>query len=261
MDSSETVWLASGDLVRRGFEKKALKGDTHEARIHCLKRPVVRREIGKRFAACGLGAEFGSHNAMRSFSGGRKLMSVLGAVAWICPQVMCMDELTRYLNPEPLTALIDAFKMFVGSVSILRTTATTLSRSERSACSPLCFLFLLMITHRECAIGPQLGRRPHVVPAHQEDRGGGPIRCDEEQDRRDEAEEAEGVHGAQVARRGLVQTTGAYGRAGRVFVPSNSPVVSLWSRLRAIITRAVSISLCSICQYPVLELYCVPYST
>jgi len=105
LSSSENIWLPRDDLVKRGFEKKALEVDTREAQRLGLLRPLVRREIEKHFADFDLEPEFVSHNTMR---GGQKVKIVLGAATWRRPHVMCLDEPTNYLDPESLAALIEA---------------------------------------------------------------------------------------------------------------------------------------------------------
>lgn len=119
MSSSENVWIARDELLKRGFEKKVLEVDTREAQRLGLMRPLVRREIEKHFADFGLEAEFVSHNTMRGLSGGQKVKVVLGAATWRRPHIMCLDEPTNYLDRESLAALIKALKDFEGGVLVI----------------------------------------------------------------------------------------------------------------------------------------------
>ncbi|EAU81879.1 elongation factor 3 [Coprinopsis cinerea okayama7 len=119
LSSSENIWLARDELIKRGFEKKVLEVDTREAQRLGLLRPLVRREIEKHFADFGLEPEFVSHNTMRGLSGGQKVKIVLGAATWRRPHVICLDEPTNYLDRESLAALIEALKTFEGGVLII----------------------------------------------------------------------------------------------------------------------------------------------
>jgi len=119
LSSSENIWLARDDLVKRGFEKKVLEVDTREAQRLGLLRPLVRREIEHHLADFGLEPEFVSHDTMRGLSGGQKVKIVLGAATWRRPHVMCLDEPTNYLDRESLAALIEALKVFEGGVLVI----------------------------------------------------------------------------------------------------------------------------------------------
>ncbi|KAH9842397.1 P-loop containing nucleoside triphosphate hydrolase protein [Rhodofomes roseus] len=119
LSSSENIWMARDELLKRGFEKKVLEVDTREAQRLGMLRPLVRREIEKHFADFGLEAEFVSHNSMRGLSGGQKVKVVLGAATWRRPHVMCLDEPTNYLDRESLAALIKALKEFEGGVLVI----------------------------------------------------------------------------------------------------------------------------------------------
>ncbi|KAF9239685.1 polyketide synthetase [Melanogaster broomeanus] len=119
LSSSENVWIARDELIKRGFEKKVLEVDTREAQRLGLLRPLVRREIEKHFADFGLEPEFVSHNSMRGLSGGQKVKIVLGAATWRRPHVICLDEPTNYLDRESLAALIEALKVFEGGVLVI----------------------------------------------------------------------------------------------------------------------------------------------
>ncbi|EJU05795.1 hypothetical protein DACRYDRAFT_46812 [Dacryopinax primogenitus] len=119
LSSSENLWIARDELVKRGFEKKVIELDTREAQRLGLMRPLVRREIEKHFADFGLEAEFVSHNNMRGLSGGQKVKVVLGAATWRRPHIICLDEPTNYLDRESLAALIEALKDFQGGVLVI----------------------------------------------------------------------------------------------------------------------------------------------
>ncbi|KAG6332182.1 hypothetical protein ID866_6905 [Astraeus odoratus] len=119
LSSSENLWIARDELIKRGFEKKVLEVDTREAQRLGLLRPLVRREIEKHFADFGLEPEFVSHNTMRGLSGGQKVKIVLGAATWRRPHVICLDEPTNYLDRESLAALISALKVFEGGVLVI----------------------------------------------------------------------------------------------------------------------------------------------
>lgn len=146
--------------------QKVLEVDTREAQRLGLLRPLVRREIEKHFADFGLEAEFVSHNTMRGLSGGQKVKIVLGAATWRRPHVICLDEPTSTLCFILFAILgceliVDLQTTSIVSRSLrslrhsrssrvvcssLRTTATSPSRSARSAFLTLT-LFCFMLTN------------------------------------------------------------------------------------------------------------------
>lgn len=119
LSSSENIWLARDELIKRGFEKKIIEVDSREAQKAGLLRPLVRKEIENHMSMFGLEAEFVTHNTMRGLSGGQKVKVVLAAATWRRPHVVILDEPTNYLDRESLAALIESLKTFEGGVLVI----------------------------------------------------------------------------------------------------------------------------------------------
>ncbi|KAH9453859.1 hypothetical protein MJO28_006852 [Puccinia striiformis f. sp. tritici] len=119
LSSSENIWLARDELIKRGFEKKILEVDSREAQKAGLLRPLVRKEIENHMSMFGLEPEFVTHNTMRGLSGGQKVKVVLASATWRRPHVVILDEPTNYLDRESLAALIESLKTFEGGVLVI----------------------------------------------------------------------------------------------------------------------------------------------
>ena len=80
---------------------------------------MTQRAVEEHLENVGLEKELGTHNRIRSLSGGQKVKVVLGACTWSQPHLIILDEPTNYLDREALGALANAIKEFGGGVLLI----------------------------------------------------------------------------------------------------------------------------------------------
>jgi len=118
--ADKNSWFDRQNLLDRGFEKLLNELDrrisAHEA---MSKRTLSQTNVEKHLEDVGLEKELGTHNRIRSLSGGQKVKVVLAACTWSQPHLIILDEPTNYLDRESLGALANAIKDFEGGVLLI----------------------------------------------------------------------------------------------------------------------------------------------
>jgi len=113
-------YMEREELIERGFKKLVEELDRKKlAQEGTYVRTLTQRNVEEHLEAVGLDAELGSHNRIRSLSGGQKVKVVLGAATWSQPHIIILDEPTNYLDREALGALGNAIIAFDGGVVLI----------------------------------------------------------------------------------------------------------------------------------------------
>jgi elongation factor 3 len=116
----QNKYMEREELIERGFKKLVEEMDRKKlAQEGAYVRTLTQLNVQEHLEAVGLDAELGSHNRIRSLSGGQKVKVVLGAATWSQPHIIILDEPTNYLDREALGALGNAIKAFDGGVVLI----------------------------------------------------------------------------------------------------------------------------------------------
>ena len=117
---SENSWVLKETLEEMGFTAMMKQYDDQQAaRQGNSYREITMATVEKHLSDMGLDPEFGTHNSIKSLSGGQKVKVVLAAATWLKPHVIVLDEPSNYLDIKSLKALENAIKAFKGGILLI----------------------------------------------------------------------------------------------------------------------------------------------
>mmetsp|Transcript_6191 Transcript_6191/g.12577 ORF Transcript_6191/g.12577 Transcript_6191/m.12577 type:complete len:1061 (+) Transcript_6191:145-3327(+) len=116
----QNTWFPRDKLEDLGFKKLLDEVDRRKAAAEgAFQRVLSQANVEKHLEDVGLDRELGTHNRIRSLSGGQKVKVVLAAAMWAQPHLIILDEPTNYLDREALGALATAINNFEGGVLLI----------------------------------------------------------------------------------------------------------------------------------------------
>jgi len=118
--NDQNLWYPRDKLEELGFKKLLDEVDRRKAAAEgAFQRVLSQANVEKHLEDVGLDRELGTHNRIRSLSGGQKVKVVLAACMWGQPHIIILDEPTNYLDREALGALATAINNFEGGVCLI----------------------------------------------------------------------------------------------------------------------------------------------
>lgn len=115
-----TTWVARWQLAAMGHIGMAKREDARQAALHSLiGRPLTTPSVEAHLAGFGLDAEEASHRRLGALSNGQRARAVLGAVTWLAPHLLVLDEPSNYLDQPALAALAAGLQSFGGGVVVI----------------------------------------------------------------------------------------------------------------------------------------------